>query len=93
MIGYDGKKPKIDLEAIHIQEEIEKYRNKTSFWKEGESQGSEIDWDSIIENKLVEKKENQEDPARICTGSKSRAGRREKEEHLEEQVMSCMSRT
>lgn len=84
---YDGKKPKIDLEATHIQEEIEKHWNKTSFWKEGESQGSEIDWDSIIENKLVEKKEKtRKIPLESAQEANQEQIEEKKEEHLEKQV-------
>lgn len=54
---YDGKKPIIDLDAINIQEEIESHWNKTSIWKEDGDLDSEFDWDSIIENRLTEKKE------------------------------------
>lgn len=54
---YDGKKPTIDLDASNIQEQIESQWNKTSIWKEDADRDSEFDWDSIIDNRLAEKKE------------------------------------
>ncbi|MGV8024958.1 MAG: tetratricopeptide repeat protein [Anaerolineaceae bacterium] len=54
---YDGKKPIINTDAINIQQEIESHWNKKSDWKENEDQESEFDWDSIIDNRLSEKKE------------------------------------
>ncbi len=67
---YDGKNPNIDLDAISVQEEIEKHWNKTSIWKENEDLDSEIDWDSIIENRLTEKKEKTEEIPQESTAEK-----------------------
>ena len=54
---YNGKKPVIDPKTLNLQEEIIKHWNTNTGWNEGQDLESEINWDSVIDTKLKERKE------------------------------------
>ena len=49
---YNGKNPEIDLSAIAWQETIAQYWEQASVWDAEKTIDSDIDWDSIIENRM-----------------------------------------
>jgi len=60
---YNGKNPEIDLNAIAWQETIAQYWEQASVWDTEKTIDSDIDWDSIIENRMAapENEEMEED--------------------------------
>ncbi len=54
---YNGKNPVIDPETLNLQEEITGHWNTNTGWNESQDLGSEINWDSVIDTKLNERKE------------------------------------